>query len=483
MPTIKQLPTATSVNATDVLPISQGTTTRALTVGQLLSSTQAALSLASGKLLGRVSGLAGGPEPVSVGAGLTLDTGLLSATGSDHPTLPVSTVLGASDEVVVNSSGTARRMAATLLRGLFSAGPGVTIDNGTISAASPAYALPPATTAALGGVKVDGSSILVDGTGLISAGPAATIALPAVLGAAGAPAPISASGATFTLQNGNIGAADVPLSPAAFDGVRSVLALTPGSSVGQVSALGGYAVNRAAFVAATNRNAVAALFGQSVADVDGARSWGLALNVNDGAGGGTGTGAGRVLTNEIDVGVTRPQTVASGLTVSAAFTVQPGGADGFVVATAGSAGNAAAARWVNGVSVRAGSATTAVRIGAAAGVGARGSMPVVLEGADATGATVSATIKADGAGNAVIAGADILLQATGLARVNGAPLLTSAAVPSAGGLLATSGTAGAAQPATAGQFEALMTAWLLSKATAPAVTPGWWNNSGNPTYS
>ena len=107
----------------------------------------------------------------------------------------------------------------------------------------------------------------------------------------------------------------------------------------------------------------------------------------------------------------------------------------------------------------------------------------MLTGRDANGADVSVTLKADASGNGVITGADMLFQIAGAVKVNGAALLTSTAVPANGGLLATTGTAGAAQPATAAQFEALMTAWLQGKPTAPAVTPGWWNNSGNPTYS
>ena len=134
MPTIKQLPAATSVNATDLIPVSQGGTTRGLTVAGLLSSTQAAISLASGKLLGRVSAAAGGPEPVNVGDGLTLTLGTLAATGGDHLHLPIATSLGPNDEVVVNSNNAAQRMPATMLRGLFTAGVGISIDpNGLIS--------------------------------------------------------------------------------------------------------------------------------------------------------------------------------------------------------------------------------------------------------------------------------------------------------------------------------------------------------------
>ncbi len=164
MPTIKQLPTANSVSAADVVPVSQGGVTRSLSVGGLLSNTQAAIALVPGKLLGRASASAGGPEPVSLGAGLTLQGGVVSATGEDHARLPVAASLAAVDDVVVNGGGVARRLSAGLLRGLFNAGAGVSIGaDGTIS--SP---LPTASNAALGGVKV-GDGLAVGGDGTLSA--------------------------------------------------------------------------------------------------------------------------------------------------------------------------------------------------------------------------------------------------------------------------------------------------------------------------
>jgi hypothetical protein len=51
MPTIKQLPAATSVAAGDLLPLSQGGTTKALAVGSLLSSVQTAISVTPSSLL------------------------------------------------------------------------------------------------------------------------------------------------------------------------------------------------------------------------------------------------------------------------------------------------------------------------------------------------------------------------------------------------------------------------------------------------
>ena len=166
MPTIKQLPVATSIQASDLLPVSQGGTTRGLTIGGLLSSTQAAIALAQGKLLGRVSGTAGGPEPVDVGSGLAVSAGSLIADGSDHLGLPVATGLSVDGEVVVNSEGVAKRLGYGGLRALFSAGQGVSIDaNGQIS--STGAASTPATTNSLGLVQV-GSGLSVSASGTLT---------------------------------------------------------------------------------------------------------------------------------------------------------------------------------------------------------------------------------------------------------------------------------------------------------------------------
>ena len=163
MPTIKQLPVASSVSDTDVIPVSQGGTTKGLLVGGLLSSVQPAISLTTMKLLGRVSPAAGGPEPVSLGAGLAISGGMVAATGSDHLQLPAAAALGSGDEVVVNSGGAAKRLAAVALRGLFSAGSGIAID-GTGVISSPGLTVP-ATAGAIGAVKPGGTLVVAaDGT-------------------------------------------------------------------------------------------------------------------------------------------------------------------------------------------------------------------------------------------------------------------------------------------------------------------------------
>lgn len=93
MPTIKQLPTADSVAATDVLPVSQNGVTRGVAVGTLLSGVQPALTVGAGQLLGRASAGAGVPEAVVVGTGLSLSGGVLTSSGGTGGA-PVGTVAG-----------------------------------------------------------------------------------------------------------------------------------------------------------------------------------------------------------------------------------------------------------------------------------------------------------------------------------------------------------------------------------------------------
>ncbi len=137
MPTISQLPATAQVTAADQLPISQGGSACSVSVGTLLASTQPAILAATGTLLGRTSLGPGGPDPVEVGIGLALNNETLNATGTDHATFPIQGVLTVSDEVVLSSTGNPKLLPLSALRGLFSPGSNISIDqNGTISAES-----------------------------------------------------------------------------------------------------------------------------------------------------------------------------------------------------------------------------------------------------------------------------------------------------------------------------------------------------------
>ena len=135
MPTISQLPAASQVTATDQLPISQGGSACSVSIGALLAGTQPAIISATGTLLGRTSLGPGGPDPVGVGIGLVLNTDTLIATGADHAAFPMQGTLTLDDDVILNSRGNPKLLQLSLLRGLFSPGANISIDqSGTISA-------------------------------------------------------------------------------------------------------------------------------------------------------------------------------------------------------------------------------------------------------------------------------------------------------------------------------------------------------------
>ncbi len=135
MPTISQLPAVSQVTAADEIPISQSGAACSVSVGTLLAGTQPAIMAATGNLLGRTSLGPGGPESIEVGIGLLLSSETLLATGADHASFPVQGTLTVTDDAVLNSSGNPKRLQLSALRGLFSAGSNVSIDQyGTISA-------------------------------------------------------------------------------------------------------------------------------------------------------------------------------------------------------------------------------------------------------------------------------------------------------------------------------------------------------------
>ena len=117
MPTISQLPQAGPTTAADLVPISQQGTTAATTVGNLLAGVQPAILAPTGSLLGRNSLGAGGPEPVGVGSGLSLNTGTLSALGITG--LGTTATIAATDLVGISQGGADRNIAyAAFLDGM-----------------------------------------------------------------------------------------------------------------------------------------------------------------------------------------------------------------------------------------------------------------------------------------------------------------------------------------------------------------------------
>jgi chitodextrinase len=127
MPTIQQLPLATSVSADDEVPISQGGVARSVAVGTLLAGMQPAVMVPTGNLTGRISAGPGGPEPVEIGPGLTLNAGTLATVGIE--TAPQTNAIAAGDLVCINRGGTVQ----TITYAQF-------LDGQTIDAAQPARA-------------------------------------------------------------------------------------------------------------------------------------------------------------------------------------------------------------------------------------------------------------------------------------------------------------------------------------------------------
>lgn len=124
MPTITQLPQTQTVSAADAIPISQGGAAHSVSVGTLLSSTQATIVVPQGSLLGRTSLGAGGPEQIAIGSGLVLNATTLQAvaagvtTASEIVSLPSTATASAADLIAISQAGTEYAIAyASLLNG------------------------------------------------------------------------------------------------------------------------------------------------------------------------------------------------------------------------------------------------------------------------------------------------------------------------------------------------------------------------------
>lgn len=163
MPTITELPAAASVAPADEMLVSQNGTTRSVSVGGLLASTQPAILSPTGVLLGRVSLGPGGPEPIAVGLGLALGGSTVQANGADHAAFVPQTTLNATDDVVLNSNGIPMLLPLAMLRGLFSAGSNVTITaSGVIASTSSGGSVASGNAASIAGLSQVGALASTD---------------------------------------------------------------------------------------------------------------------------------------------------------------------------------------------------------------------------------------------------------------------------------------------------------------------------------
>lgn len=106
MPSIDQLAAASGVSDRDEIPVSQSGLVRRATRAQFLAGVQPQLAIAPGQLLGRLSPGTGAPEPLAIGANLTLARGALSAPAPYTPaTLPIGFTATGGDLVPMVQGG------------------------------------------------------------------------------------------------------------------------------------------------------------------------------------------------------------------------------------------------------------------------------------------------------------------------------------------------------------------------------------------
>jgi hypothetical protein len=99
------------------------------------------LTLTSGKLLGRSTAATGPAEEISVGSGLSLSAGTLTATGGSGT---VTSVTFTGDGTVLSSTpSTAVTTTGTVTAALANAGPGTLLNNATGTSAAPSYTSAP----------------------------------------------------------------------------------------------------------------------------------------------------------------------------------------------------------------------------------------------------------------------------------------------------------------------------------------------------
>ena len=143
MPTLSELPQTLTTIDSDLALIERSGTSYGTTVAALREPMQPRLTLSSGKLLGRVGVFPGGPEPVSVGTGLKIESGTLMV---DQATLPSTNASNLN--VVATGSSRSRTLAVrfadrTNVQDFGARGDGVTNDVQSIQAAFDAAAAKP----------------------------------------------------------------------------------------------------------------------------------------------------------------------------------------------------------------------------------------------------------------------------------------------------------------------------------------------------
>jgi parallel beta-helix repeat protein len=112
MTTIPQLLSASAVTDADLVPISQSGILRAASHAQLTAGLQPSLTLSASQLLGRASAGIGSPEPIAIGANLTLAGNTLSATAAPFTiaALPAAAAPSSTDLVSLSQVGANKQL-------------------------------------------------------------------------------------------------------------------------------------------------------------------------------------------------------------------------------------------------------------------------------------------------------------------------------------------------------------------------------------
>jgi parallel beta-helix repeat protein len=135
MPTLTELPQSLTSEDTDQVLIDRDGTTMVTTAAALREPMQKRLTLATGKLLGRVGVFPGGPEPVSLGEGLQLSEGVLSVVAPTLAAADASALAVRATGSTMSRSLAARAADRFNVMDFGAVGDGVANDRAAIQAA------------------------------------------------------------------------------------------------------------------------------------------------------------------------------------------------------------------------------------------------------------------------------------------------------------------------------------------------------------
>jgi hypothetical protein len=169
MPTVPQLPAASTVTPSDQLLLSQAGQTYAVTTQTLLAGTQPLLTLPSGALLGRVASGAGQPQAVTLGAGIALSQGTLVADTSIVAPLASPALAGRPTAPTPPSGDNSTAIATTAF--VADSNPTITVVGDVVgSGASPVtLVLPPLVSPGVyAKVTVNGKGQVIGGGSLVA---------------------------------------------------------------------------------------------------------------------------------------------------------------------------------------------------------------------------------------------------------------------------------------------------------------------------